>query len=147
AQLKSLITLETAVSKDILQSLLYYGGYPLSAGHVVEGYLAAIGKPGAAARGLGGIHEALSGAEGQTRPSISKPRAAPPGSQRNDVGLTVRDYEGAMSTLCAGCGHDSVTAALIRALWELSIQPHQLAKMSGIGCSSKTPTYFASGAH
>jgi len=52
-----------------------------------------------------------------------------------------------MSTLCAGCGHDSITAALIRSLWELSIQPHRIAKMSGIGCSSKTPTYFASGAH
>lgn len=80
-------------------------------------------------------------------PSISKPIAAHPGSPTNAVGLTVRDYEGAMSTLCAGCGHDSITAALIRALWELSIQPQQLAKMSGIGCSSKTPTYFASGAH
>ena len=80
-------------------------------------------------------------------PSISKPIAVHPGLQRNDLGLTVRDYEGAMSTLCAGCGHDSVTAALIRALWELSIQPHRIAKMSGIGCSSKTPTYFASGAH
>jgi len=80
-------------------------------------------------------------------PSISKPIAAPTGSHRNDVGLTVRDYEGAMSTLCAGCGHDSITAALIRSLWELSIQPHRIAKMSGIGCSSKTPTYFASGAH
>lgn len=80
-------------------------------------------------------------------PSISKPTAAHPGSQNNELGLTVRDYEGAMSTLCAGCGHDSITAALIRALWELSIQPHRIAKMSGIGCSSKTPTYFASGAH
>jgi len=80
-------------------------------------------------------------------PSISKPIAAPTGSQRNDIGLTLRDYEGAMSTLCAGCGHDSITAALIRSLWELSIQPHRIAKMSGIGCSSKTPTYFASGAH
>jgi 2-oxoglutarate ferredoxin oxidoreductase subunit beta len=80
-------------------------------------------------------------------PSIRKPIAAHPGSQTNDLGLTVRDYEGAMSTLCAGCGHDSITAALIRALWELSIQPHRIAKMSGIGCSSKTPTYFASGAH
>jgi len=80
-------------------------------------------------------------------PSISKPIAAPPGSQTNELGLTVRDYEGAMSTLCAGCGHDSITAALIRALWELSLEPHRIAKMSGIGCSSKTPTYFASGAH
>src|SRR6267378_7520718 len=80
-------------------------------------------------------------------PSISKPIAGPPGSQRNDVGLTVRDYEGAMSTLCAGCGHDSITAALVRALWELSVEPHMIAKLSGIGCSSKTPTYFVSGAH
>src|SRR5271165_3480600 len=52
-----------------------------------------------------------------------------------------------MSTLCAGCGHDSITAAIIRALWEVSMPPHMLAKMSGIGCSSKTPTYFVSGAH
>jgi len=52
-----------------------------------------------------------------------------------------------MSTLCAGCGHDSITAAIIRAVWELSIEPHMIAKMSGIGCSSKTPTYFVSGAH
>ena len=80
-------------------------------------------------------------------PSISKPIATHPSLQTNELGLTVRDYEGAMSTLCAGCGHDSITAALIRALWELSIRPHRIAKMSGIGCSSKTPTYFASGAH
>src|ERR1700752_3154642 len=52
-----------------------------------------------------------------------------------------------MSTLCAGCGHDSITAALVRALWEQSVQPHMIAKLSGIGCSSKTPTYFVNGAH
>jgi len=75
-------------------------------------------------------------------PSIVKPRVAHPSLKRNDVGLTVRDYEGQMSTLCAGCGHDSITAGLTRALWELSIPPHMIAKMSGIGCSSKTPTYF-----
>ena len=80
-------------------------------------------------------------------PSIVKPLVAHPSLKRNDVGLTVRDYEGQMSTLCAGCGHDSITAALIRALWELSIPPHMIAKMSGIGCSSKTPTYFVGGAH
>lgn len=80
-------------------------------------------------------------------PSIAKPRVAHPALTRNDIGLTVRDYEGQMSTLCAGCGHDSITAALIRALWELSIPPHMIAKMSGIGCSSKTPTYFVNGAH
>ena len=80
-------------------------------------------------------------------PSITKPIATHPTLQRNDLGLTIRDYEGSMSTLCAGCGHDSITAALIRAFWETSVQPHRLAKLSGIGCSSKTPTYFVSGAH
>ena len=80
-------------------------------------------------------------------PSITKPIAAHPSLARNEVGLTIRDYEGSMSTLCAGCGHDSITAAIIRAVWELSLEPHMIAKLSGIGCSSKTPTYFVSGAH
>ena len=80
-------------------------------------------------------------------PSISKPVAVHPSLHRNEIGLNLRDYEGAMSTLCAGCGHDSITAAITRALWELSIQPHMIAKLSGIGCSSKTPTYFVNGAH
>jgi 2-oxoglutarate ferredoxin oxidoreductase subunit beta len=80
-------------------------------------------------------------------PSISKPIAVHPSSLRNELGLTLRDYEGSMSTLCAGCGHDSVTAAIVRAFWELATPPHLIAKMSGIGCSSKTPTYFVSGAH
>jgi 2-oxoglutarate/2-oxoacid ferredoxin oxidoreductase subunit beta len=80
-------------------------------------------------------------------PSIAKPIAIHPSLHRNELGLTIRDYEGSMSTLCAGCGHDSVTAAIIRACWEISLAPHMLAKMSGIGCSSKTPTYFVSGAH
>jgi 2-oxoglutarate ferredoxin oxidoreductase subunit beta len=79
--------------------------------------------------------------------SIKKPAIAHPGLAKNELGLTVRDYEGAMSTLCAGCGHDSVTAAIVRAFYELSIPPHTVAKLSGIGCSSKTPTYFVSGAH
>src|SRR5262249_15490985 len=80
-------------------------------------------------------------------PSISKPIAIHPSLHKNDLGLTVRDYEGSMSTLCAGCGHDSVTAAITRAFWELSTPPQMIAKMSGIGCSSKTPTYFVKGAH
>jgi 2-oxoglutarate/2-oxoacid ferredoxin oxidoreductase subunit beta len=80
-------------------------------------------------------------------PSIQKPIAIHPSLHRNDLGLTIRDYEGSMSTLCAGCGHDSVTAAIVRACWEISLAPHMLAKMSGIGCSSKTPTYFVGGAH
>ncbi len=80
-------------------------------------------------------------------PSIAKPIATHPSLQRNELGLTIRDYEGSMSTLCAGCGHDSVTAAIVKALWEVSLAPHMLAKMSGIGCSSKTPAYFVNGAH
>jgi 2-oxoglutarate ferredoxin oxidoreductase subunit beta len=80
-------------------------------------------------------------------PSILKPIATHPSLQKNSLGLTIRDYEGSMSTLCAGCGHDSITAAIVRAVWELAIEPHMLAKLSGIGCSSKTPTYFVRGAH
>ena len=78
---------------------------------------------------------------------IKKPVARHPSLQENALGLTVRDYEGAMSTLCAGCGHDSITAAIVRAFHELDTPPHMIAKLSGIGCSSKTPTYFVSGAH
>ena len=80
-------------------------------------------------------------------PSIAKPIATHPSLRRNELGLTIRDYEGSMSTLCAGCGHDSITAAIIRAFWELDTPPHRVAKLSGIGCSSKTPTYFVGGAH
>ena len=79
--------------------------------------------------------------------SIAKPPVRHPGLQRNELGFTVRDYEGAMSTLCAGCGHDSVTAALVQSFWELSLPPHRAAKMSGIGCSSKTTAYFMKQSH
>ncbi|MBS1589847.1 MAG: 2-oxoacid:ferredoxin oxidoreductase subunit beta [Bacteroidetes bacterium] len=65
----------------------------------------------------------------------------------NKLGLPVSYYEGALSTLCAGCGHDSISAGIIQACWELNIQPHHVAKLSGIGCSSKTPTYFLSNSH
>ncbi|MDQ2667116.1 MAG: 2-oxoacid:ferredoxin oxidoreductase subunit beta [Gemmatimonadota bacterium] len=79
--------------------------------------------------------------------SIAKPPIRHPGLKKNSLGYTVRDYEGAMSTLCAGCGHDSVTAALIQACFELSLPPHRAAKMSGIGCSSKTTAYFMRQSH
>ncbi len=78
---------------------------------------------------------------------IAKPAVRHPGTGTNDLGLHMRDYEGAISTLCAGCGHDSVTAAIVQAFYELSIPPHRIAKMSGIGCSAKTPAYFVSQAH
>jgi 2-oxoglutarate ferredoxin oxidoreductase subunit beta len=79
--------------------------------------------------------------------SITKPKVQHPSSTRNALGLSRRDYEGGMSTLCAGCGHDSVTAALIDAFWQLDIPPHRVAKLSGIGCSSKTTAYFINQAH
>ena len=78
---------------------------------------------------------------------IAKPRIVHDKMPRNELGLTVRDYEGGMSTLCAGCGHDSISAAVIQACFELSIPAHRAAKLSGIGCSSKTPTYFLGQSH
>ena len=78
---------------------------------------------------------------------INKPKVHHPDLPTNALGLTRRDYEGAMSTLCAGCGHDSISAAIVQACFELDILPHQVAKLSGIGCSSKSPTYFVSASH
>ena len=78
---------------------------------------------------------------------IYKPKFAHPSLPTNTLGMTRRQYEGSMSTLCAGCGHDSVTAAIIEACWGLDMRPEQLVKLSGIGCSSKTTAYFVSGSH
>ena len=70
-----------------------------------------------------------------------------PGLPKNELGYTTREYEGAISTLCAGCGHDSISGCIIQACYEMSIAPHRIAKLSGIGCSSKTPTYFLGNSH
>ena len=78
---------------------------------------------------------------------LAKPKIHHPGLPKNALGYTRRDYEGAISTLCAGCGHDSISAAIIQAFFELDIPPHRVAKLSGIGCSSKTPTYFLGNSH
>ena len=78
---------------------------------------------------------------------LAKPRLHHPTLARNKVGYTRRDYEGAISTLCAGCGHDSISAAIVQACFELDVEPHRVAKLSGIGCSSKTPTYFLGNSH
>lgn len=78
---------------------------------------------------------------------LPKPKLHHPELPTNGLGLTRRNYEGAVSTLCAGCGHDSISAAIVRACFELDLPPHRIAKLSGIGCSSKTPTYFLGGAH
>ena len=78
---------------------------------------------------------------------LAKPKLHHPTLTRNNVGYTRRDYEGKVSTLCAGCGHDSISAAIVQACWELDIEPHRVAKLSGIGCSSKTPDYFLGNSH
>jgi 2-oxoglutarate ferredoxin oxidoreductase subunit beta len=78
---------------------------------------------------------------------LAKPRIHHPSLPRNALGYTHRDYEGAISTLCAGCGHDSISAAIIQAFYEMDVPPHKVAKLSGIGCSSKTPTYFLGNSH
>src|SRR5512137_1220257 len=78
---------------------------------------------------------------------LAKPKLHHPDLPRNALGYTRRDYEGPVSTLCAGCGHDSISAAIVQAFWQLAIEPHRVAKLSGIGCSSKTPTYFLGQSH
>ncbi|MBP6750658.1 MAG: 2-oxoacid:ferredoxin oxidoreductase subunit beta [Xanthomonadaceae bacterium] len=78
---------------------------------------------------------------------LAKPKLHHPTLACNAIGFTRRDYEGKISTLCAGCGHDSISAAIIQACWELDIEPHRVAKLSGIGCSSKTPDYFLGQSH
>jgi len=78
---------------------------------------------------------------------LAKPKLHHPTLAKNQVGYTRRDYEGKISTLCAGCGHDSISAAIVQACWELDIEPHRVAKLSGIGCSSKTPDYFLGNSH
>ncbi len=78
---------------------------------------------------------------------LPKPKFRHPGLPKNKLGFTRRDYEGTVSTLCAGCGHDSISAAIVQACFELDLEPHRLAKLSGIGCSSKTPTYFLGQSH
>ncbi|MFI5136469.1 MAG: 2-oxoacid:ferredoxin oxidoreductase subunit beta [Sphingobacteriales bacterium] len=70
-----------------------------------------------------------------------------PGLPVNELGYTTKEYEGAISTLCAGCGHDSISGCIIQACFEMSVAPHRIAKLSGIGCSSKTPTYFLGNSH
>src|SRR3989440_11862078 len=78
---------------------------------------------------------------------VLKPKFHHPALPKNKLGFTHRDYEGSISTLCAGCGHDSISSAIIQSCFELDLPPHRVAKLSGIGCSSKTPTYFLGNSH
>ena len=79
--------------------------------------------------------------------SFYKPAFRHPESPTNALGLTMKSYEGGISTLCAGCGHDSISAAIIQAVWKSDLTPEQVIKLSGIGCSSKTPAYFLGQSH
>src|ERR1700674_873411 len=82
-----------------------------------------------------------------TMTALPKPRLHDPELPKNKLGYTHRDYEGTVSTLCAGCGHDSISGAIIQAFFELDVPPHRVAKLAGIGCSSKTPPYFLGNSH
>jgi 2-oxoglutarate ferredoxin oxidoreductase subunit beta len=75
--------------------------------------------------------------------------AVPPSPARkvNRIGLEPLDYKGKKSTLCAGCGHNAISERIIEACYELGIEPHRVAKLSGIGCSSKSPAYFLGSSH
>ena len=77
--------------------------------------------------------------------TMQPPAAAP--KNVNRLGLTLAEYKGSDSTLCAGCGHDAITSQIIKAFYEYGVEPHKVAKLSGIGCSSKTPAYFLSKSH
>src|SRR5450755_3012937 len=78
---------------------------------------------------------------------LAKPRLHHPDLPKNKLGFTHRDYEGSVSTLCAGCGHDSISSAIIVAFFELDVAPQRVAKLSGIGFSSKTTAYFLGSSH
>jgi 2-oxoglutarate ferredoxin oxidoreductase subunit beta len=74
------------------------------------------------------------------------PTSAPP-PKTNRIGLAVIDYRGGKTTLCAGCGHNAISERIIDAMYEMGVKPERVAKLSGIGCSSKSPAYFMSRAH
>src|ERR1700746_2179732 len=76
-----------------------------------------------------------------------KPKFRHPELPKNKLGYSIDYYEGALSTLCAGCGHDSISAAVIQSAYEMNIEPHRVAKLPGIGCPSKSPAYFLSNSH
>ena len=136
AQLRTLIVNECGIDPVRLVPILHYDGTPITARFIAE----AIGEHLDRAQS----HAA---AQGGVMTYIAKPKFHHPGLPKNALGYTHRDYEGAISTLCAGCGHDSITAAIIEACFELAIEPHRVAKLSGIGCSSKTPDYFLGKSH
>src|ERR1700758_1817922 len=76
----------------------------------------------------------------------STPTGTPP-AKTNRIGLAVMDYRGGKTTLCAGCGHNAISERIIEAMYDMGVQPERVAKLSGIGCSSKSPAYFMNRSH
>src|SRR5947199_9579321 len=74
-------------------------------------------------------------------------KIGPEPPKENKLGLKALDYQGGKSTLCAGCGHHAVSNQIVRAFYEMNVKPENVAKFSGIGCSSKTPAYFLGRGH
>ena len=72
---------------------------------------------------------------------------ATPNPKVNHIGLPIVDYRGGKSTLCAGCGHNAISERIVDAMFEMGVEPERVIKMSGIGCSSKSPAYFMSRSH
>ncbi len=79
--------------------------------------------------------------------TTENPAPAPKAPKVNRLGLEITEYQGGASTLCSGCGHDSITNSIVKAFWEMGVETHMVAKMSGIGCSSKTTAYFMKESH
>jgi len=75
------------------------------------------------------------------------PTAPPPAPKTNRIGLALLEYKGGKTTLCAGCGHNAISERIIDAMFEMGVAPERVVKMSGIGCSSKSPAYFMSRSH
>ncbi len=140
AQMRSLLVNELDIDPARLVQVLHFDGTPITARFIVQAISAHVQRQTQASRS-----HRYPGRACMTY--LAKPRLRHPTLATNKVGYTRRDYEGKISTLCAGCGHDSISAAIIEACWELDIEPHRVAKLSGIGCSSKTPDYFLGASH
>ena len=136
AQMRTLLINELEIDPSWLIAVLHYDGTPITARFITDSITKHVHALAVAPR-----------RERVQMTYITKPRLHHPTLAKNKVGYTRRDYEGKVSTLCAGCGHDSISAAIVQACWELDIEPHRVAKLSGIGCSSKTPDYFLGASH
>ena len=135
--MRSLIVNELGIDPVRLVPILHYDGTPITARFIV----------GADRRPARHAESPPAAQGGVVMTYLTKPKFHHPSLPTNKLGFTRRDYEASTSTLCAGCGHDSISAAIIEACFELSIEPHRVAKISGIGCSSKTPDYFLGQSH